>query len=62
MNSTNQESLVEYGTNSYNLTYIATGIATKFVDGGEAKREQFIHRVKLRGLQPDQRYCNSQNF
>lgn len=58
MNSTNKASLVEYGIVESNLTQTATGVAKEFIDGGLAKRVQFIHRVKLTGLLPKQKYCN----
>lgn len=56
MNSTNEASLVEYGIVESNLTQTATGVAKEFIDGGLAKRVQFIHRVKLKGLLPKQKY------
>lgn len=36
-------SIVEYGIDGY--TQNATGSAEKFIDGGTAKRSQYIHRV-----------------
>lgn len=36
-------SIVEYGIDGY--TQNATGSAEKFIDGGAAKRSQYIHRV-----------------
>ena len=62
MNSTNQSSLVEYGIVKTHLTHTAIGSATVFIDGGEAKRQQFIHRVKLTGLLPKHQYCKYLNF
>lgn len=38
-------SIVEYGINGYTLK--AVGSAEKFVDGGAAKRSQYIHRVSF---------------
>jgi len=35
---------------------IATGTVRQFVDGGWERREQFIHRVKVTGLVPGQKY------
>ena len=58
MDSTNETSVVEYGIVQNHLTKTATGSATKFIDGGLAKRQQFVHRVKLTGLLPKQKYCN----
>ncbi len=57
MNSTNHSSLVEYGVVETHLNHSATGSAVIFVDGGQTKRQQFIHRVKLTGLLPKQKYC-----
>lgn len=38
------ESIVEYGINGFTLT--AQGESEKFVDGGNAKHSQYIHKVK----------------
>lgn len=56
MNSTNS-SFVEFGLSETYLSFRAEGSATKFIDGGKAKREQFIHRVSLIKLLPRQKYC-----
>lgn len=48
------DSIVEYGINGYILR--ATGTSEKFVDGGPAKHTQYIHRVKLTDLQPENKY------
>ncbi|CAH1738472.1 unnamed protein product [Aphis gossypii] len=48
------ESVVKYGINGPILK--ATGSSTLFVDGGELHRTQYIHRVKLTGLQPSSKY------
>lgn len=37
------DSLVEYGENW--LENCTTGVTEKFVDGGDAKHTQYIHRV-----------------
>lgn len=52
-----ESSVVQYGTLETHLENTATGSATVFVDGGQEKRRQYIHRVKLAGLLPRQRYC-----
>lgn len=39
-----QGTLVEYGINGLDKT--ATGAAEKFIDGGDLKRSQYIHRVR----------------
>lgn len=44
------DSTVLYGKNG--LDEKATGVSSKFIDGGLEKRFQFIHRVTLKGLQP----------
>jgi hypothetical protein len=49
---------VKYGIAENHLTETATGSATLFVDGGLARRQQFVHRVKLTGLLSKQKYCN----
>ena len=48
-------STVEYGINSLNNS--ANGNYTLFVDGGSEKRKLYIHRVTLRNLNPNQKYC-----
>ena len=48
-------SVVEYGT--VKLDLVAKGNATKFVDGGAARRTIWIHRVTLKFLKPGQSYC-----
>ena len=47
---------VLYGTGS--ATEKGVGKTKKFVDSGEEARSQYIHRVKLSGLQPAKRYGN----
>ncbi|KAL9954279.1 hypothetical protein ACROYT_G041794 [Oculina patagonica] len=49
-------SIVEYNKVGFPLTLRASGGVTKFTDGGPAHRVLFIHRVKLTGLVPGQRY------
>lgn len=56
-NDTN-ESIVKYGINGPILK--ALGTSTLFVDGGELRHSQYIHRVKLTGLQPSSKYGNYQ--
>nr|XP_006817248.1 PREDICTED: iron/zinc purple acid phosphatase-like protein-like [Saccoglossus kowalevskii] len=48
------QSIVEYGINTLNIA--VNGSSTTFVDGGEAKHTQYIHNVKLTGLNPGQNY------
>jgi hypothetical protein len=62
INSTNEPSIVEYGIVENHLTETAIGSAVTFIDGGLARRQQFIHRVKLTGLLPKQKYCTLQIF
>lgn len=49
-----KESIVEYGINGFALR--AVGSASLFVDGGEGKHAQYIHRVVLKHLTPDSKY------
>ena len=53
MNSTDF-SIVEFGINDLNL--VAKGTEDKFVDGGSQKRVMYMHRVKITGLKPGNRY------
>ena len=53
MDATN-ESFVEYGINGNILK--AEGIEEKFVDGGQLKHTQYIHRVVLKDLTPSSKY------
>lgn len=53
-NQTNA-SVVEYGIRG--LTQQAVGTSSLFVDGGKKRKEQYIHRVTLLGLQPEEVYC-----
>lgn len=50
------ESIVKYGINGPILK--ASGTSTLFVDGGDLHRTEYIHRVKLSGLQPSSQYGN----
>ena len=52
-----KESTVEFGFQVGNLTMMASGDRTKFVDGGTEKHTEYIHRVKLTGLKPGSLYC-----
>ena len=49
-------SIVEYNKAGFPLTLRASGGITKFTDGGSEHRVLYIHRVKLTGLVPGQRY------
>lgn len=53
MNATG-DSIVEYGINGLILT--AKGTSKLFVDGGEERHKQYIHKVYLKDLTPDSRY------
>ncbi|XP_034952744.1 acid phosphatase type 7 [Chelonus insularis] len=56
------ESIVEYGIRG--LILKAKGTRTKFIDGGNEKRHQYIHRVYLKDLTPGQKYvyhCGSRH-
>ena len=48
--------IVEYNKAGFPLTLQASGGVTKFTDGGSEHRVLYIHRVKLTGLVPGQRY------
>ena len=50
-----KDSVVEYGKVG-ELTFRTEGIEDKFVDGGSEKRVLYMHRVLLRGLQPNTQY------
>lgn len=58
-NDTN-ESIVEYGIGGLILT--ATGYSTPFIDGGNEKQKQYIHRVWLKNLTPNSKYSKLNNF
>lgn len=47
---------MEYNKAGFPLTLQASGSITKFTDGGAAHSVRYIHRVKLTGLVPGQRY------
>lgn len=49
-----EESIVEYGIGGFTLS--ETGSATLFVDGGSAQHSQYIHRVTIKNLTPNERY------
>lgn len=51
---------MEYGINGLILT--ATGNSTLFVDGGNEKQKQYIHRVWLKNLTPNTKYSKWNNF
>lgn len=48
------DTLVKYGEKTPNA--LLTGISTKFVDGGDTKHTQFIHKVTIKNLKPKTRY------
>lgn len=48
------DSVVEYGINGFVLT--ATGKRELFVDGGNQKKSQWIHKVILSELEPQTKY------
>jgi len=52
-----KESIVEYGIGGFILR--AEGNSTLFVDGGEKKRKQYIHRVWLKNLTPNSKYSKT---
>uniref|UniRef100_W8BJP0 Purple acid phosphatase n=1 Tax=Ceratitis capitata TaxID=7213 RepID=W8BJP0_CERCA len=49
------ESIVEYGLKGF--TRRVNGTSEKFVDGGDKKKSQYIHRVKLTQLLPNRTYA-----
>lgn len=51
--------IVEYNKAGFPLTLRKSGSITKFTDGGSAHLVRYIHRVKLTGLVPAQRYGRS---
>ena len=53
-----KSSIVEYGFHEESLNLSATGNILEFVDGGKAKRKQYIHKIKLANLSPGKKYCN----
>lgn len=52
-------SVVQYGI--MGLSSEKYGNSTRFVDGGDENRVQYIHKVKLTNLLPEESYC-SYNF
>ena len=55
-----EESIVEYGIGGFILT--EKGNSTLFVDGGEKKHKQYIHRVWLKNLSPSSKYGKHTNI
>jgi hypothetical protein len=53
-----KSSIVEYGFHEESLNLSATGSIQEFVDGGQAKRKLYIHKIKLAKLSPGRKYCN----
>lgn len=49
-------SVVEWGTNLFNLSNTTTGNSSLFIDGGPEKAMQWIHRVHLTDLAPATTY------
>ena len=47
-------STVWYGQSNFQQS--ANGTVTKFVDGGKLHRTMYIHRAKMTGLKPGQKY------
>jgi hypothetical protein len=52
--SDTEASIVVYWDNGFIMT--ANGTSTLFVNGGNEKRKQYIHRVKLPNLTPARKY------
>jgi hypothetical protein len=52
-----KESIVEYGIGELTLT--AEGTSTLFISGGNEKRKQYMHRVKLPNLTSGTKYSKS---
>ena len=57
MNDTKMHSVVVYGTSSKHWMSTALGSVLEFIDGGPARRRQYIHRVQLTGLLAGKKYC-----
>lgn len=55
-----EASIVVYWDNEFIMT--ANGISTLFVSGGNEKRQQYIHRVKLPNLTPGRKYSKLANL
>ena len=51
-----QTSTVHYFAVGSSQVLLAQGVSRKFTDGGDRRRVQYIHRVKLTGLTPGQKY------
>ncbi|XP_041468978.1 acid phosphatase type 7-like [Lytechinus variegatus] len=51
-----KQSVVYFGLSLGNLSSVAKGSATKFVDEGPERHTQYIHRVKLTSLKPGTLY------
>lgn len=51
-----------FGLSQSSLTTNVTGTSFIFEDGGEEKRSQYIHVVKLQPLEPDTQYCKIKNI
>ena len=54
-------SIVEFGSDPENLENSVHGTEEVFVDGGDEKRKEYIHRVIFPKLTPKKRYCKLQN-
>ena len=50
-------SIVEFGSDPENLENSVHGTEEVFVDGGDEKRKEYIHRVIFPKLTPKKRYC-----
>jgi hypothetical protein len=54
-----QTVFVEYGTDS-SLSQSSEGTSTLFIDGGDEKRQMYIHRAVMKDLIPGKRYSDYQ--
>ena len=55
-------SVVEFGYDPENLENSVHGTEEVFVDGGDEKRKEYIHRVIFPKLTPKKRYCKLQKI
>ena len=55
-------SIVEFGSDPENLENSVHGTEEVFVDGGDEKRKEYIHRVIFPKLTPKKRYCKLQKI
>ncbi len=52
-----QTVFVEYGTDS-SLSQSSKGTSTLFIDGGDEKRQTYIHRAVMKDLIPGKKYSD----